>query len=208
MAIRFAYPAPPVGTQGIFELQNPFTTLPRERFICKANRRISDYISKNEDVWVDIYQANGLTENEYEDDRSRDLEIITLVNDGGFTLQVPVRFILSYPIQDGIPYRAIGFYVKLPPMPVGKDYGFYETALKDVTMAKLGVDCEIETQEASYTASIPPDAHLIEQAKRELAIGSNVSDFARIKELENDLQSAQGKIKQLEAYIIAINSGP
>lgn len=208
MAIRFVFPTPPVGTEGVFELQTPFTTLPNERFKCIANRRISDYISKNEDPWKDIYKAHGLTESEYEDDAKDDLEITTLVNGGGFTVEVPVRFILSYPIKDGVAYRRLGYYITLPPTPVSKDLTFYTNALKELTKSKLGVDCEITEQEASYTAAIPPNAHLIEDAKRKIVIGSNVTDYARIKVLENALAEAQGKIQQLEAFIIATNSGP
>lgn len=205
---RFHYPTPLVGSYGVFELSQPFETLPGELFQCVAVRRISAWIMNNDDPWDEVYLPKGLTEQEYEEHREIDLELVTLVNDRGFRVVVPANYVLKFPVQDGVPYRGVGIHVALPAFPIEQDLTFLTDAIKELVQAKAGVECETELIETSSVQMLDPIADEAETEKRQMAIGMNGSDYAKNQQLLQDLETARGKIQMLEAYILANFNGP
>lgn len=208
MAIRFISPTPLIGSTGVFELNTPFTTLPNERCQCVAIRRISSWISNNDDPWTEVYQPAKLSEAEYEDAKAIDLELVTLINDRGMRIVVPATYILKYPVQDGVPYRRMGIHIALPPMPEAQSLDFLEVALRETVMAMAGVRSDTRQIQTSAVQMISPDQHELVSMERDAAIGANVTDYAKNQKLMADLEAARGKIQQLEAYILATNNGP
>ena len=207
MSVRLQYPTPSPGVAGVFKLKTPFTTLPRERCECIAVRKLSEYIANNEDPWTDVYQPAGLEQSEYEADLARDLEIVTLITAKGYRILVPVSYVEAYPIQDGIPYRGVGIYFALPPMPVQQNLDFLATSMKEVVKSQVGVTCTSEFVETTAIQMVTVDQHLTEQTNRKVVIGTDSTFAAQVSRLQNDLLDAQGKIRQLELYIMQ-NLGP
>lgn len=202
MSVQLQFMAPSPGVTGVFQLKTPFTTLPRERCECIALRKLSEYIAENQDPWAEIYEPAGLQKSEYETDLARNLEIAVLVTTRGYRIQVPVSYVEGYPIQDGVPYHGVGIFMKLPPMPVQQNLDFLVNSMKEVIKSQAGVDATHEMVETTAVQMVDVNKHLTEQASRKVVIGSDTTFASQVSRLQNDLLDAQGKIRQLEDYII------
>ena len=193
---------PTIGSTGAFLLAIPFTTPEGERYTCMAIRKLGDYLAQNETPYELIYEPKGLTVSDYEADMAVNMEIISLQSEKGFWIHVPAKYITSYPITNGIPYRKVGFMVGLPPVPTDKDLTFLETQIANLVKDTLGVVPKIQLVEQSKVVLIPSvNADATETARQLLASGRN-TDYSRVRVLEQQLQDAFQKIQALEAWIL------
>lgn len=204
------YPIPPVGAEGVYSLLPPFTTPAKERFRCIGVRRISEYVANNEDPFADVYQPVGLSSSVFDEDAKSDMEIITLLSDRGLRILVPAHRIESYPAQDGISYVRMGVTITFPALPMAEaGLGPLQTRLKDVVTSTLGFDNVIvKPFVRKGVAKIPETDHDTIQTARDVIIAGRTTDYARVVELEAALVEANGKIAQLEAYILANQPPP
>jgi len=203
MAARYMYPTPPLGAIGVYSLLSPFSTQEGESFECIAVRRFSDYEVNSEDLWTDLYSPAGLTEDKYLEDKKLNLEIVTLMSERGYTLQVPVKYIQKYPLQDGVPYRRMGLHVSLPAMLLDQDLSAFKTRIEEAALDTLGVSVKFKEVETSRVRRFNPDESAVIQVQRQNTIGSNVTPYVKMRILQNQLQEATQKIQALEAYILA-----
>jgi hypothetical protein len=194
---------PTVGSSGFFELSAPFDTklLPGERYTCQAVRKISDYISNNEDVFATVYEANGLSSNEYDEDVVNDTFIISLQAAIGHWLYVPVRWVATFAITNGIPYRALVISAALPPLPATRDLSFLEQDIRNLIKDALGVDSITKLTETTRVSLISKEQHDLTQAARDLEASGRVTDRSRYMEASTRLTQALLKITELETYI-------
>lgn len=197
------YIVPTIGSKGYFVLQTPFDALiaPNVEYTCQAIRRISDYVADNRDVKVDIYDANNIAESIYEEDLDNDANIISLQGEMGQWVHVPERYISSYPIVNGVPYRAFGFSIGLPAMPANRDYSNVITGLKNLITQDLGVNCSVEMFEISKVTLVDSDKHNVKQAERGVVAGAPNTDYGRYMDALQKLTAAQQKVAALEAFI-------
>lgn len=194
---------PTIGSSGYFELSAPFDTklLPGEKYTCQAVRKISDYIANNEDVFTNIYEANGLTSNDYDLDVISDTYIISLQAAIGHWLYVPVRWVATYAITNGVPYRAVTIGVALPPIPVSRDLSFLEQDIRNLVKDALGVDSLTKLVETTRVSLISKEQHDLTQAGRDAEASGRVTDRSRYMETQTRLDQALLKIAELETYI-------
>lgn len=194
---------PNIGTSGYYELRTPYDTLivENERYTCKAVRKISDYLANNEDVKKDIYTKYTLGDTEYDIDAASDMPIVSLQSTKGHWLYVPAKYIITYPIANGIPYRSFAVGVSLPAMPANRDYSFIKTEISNLVTDVLGVTASIEFVETSRVTQIPSDKHTQVTADRQARMNGQATDRSRYKSLLTAHQTALDKIAALEAYI-------
>lgn len=194
---------PALGSSGTYELAAPYDTkvLPEEIYTCKGIRKLSEYISYNQDAKKTIYDYYGLTENDYENDIKEDMEIISLQNKTGVWLYVPARFILKYPIVNGIPYHQVALVCKLPAIETNKNLDFLRTDIGNLIRDYLGVDSIIDIVELSRVIAVTKEMSDIMTAERAIASSGRVTDRARYTQLLQNHNIALDKITQLETYI-------
>src|SRR5574343_92419 len=175
------YIIPNIGSLGYYNLISPFDTkvIPTERYRCQSLRKISDYLANNEDVKQIVYLDNGLTEVDYIQDAEVDMTIIGLQSAEGHWLYVPVRYVATYPIVNGIPYRSIMIGVSLPPLPLSRDLSSIETDITNLIRDVLGVTPVVKKIETSSVIQVEKSAHEVEEALRNTVSNGRTTDRSR-----------------------------
>ncbi len=193
---------PDVGLSGVFELNTPFDVkVPNKlKLTVKAIRKISDYLANSEDPKQTCYLDNGLTEDDYNDDAIVDMEIVSLQSGEGQWLYVPARYIITYPLTNGIPYRSIIVGVNLPQLPVDQDLSSMEIDLINVVKDHIGVTPTISIEETSRVIYVSTDKHEVTQSLRNLERNSK-SYKTRLTEANIVLNAQAAKIAELELFI-------
>lgn len=196
---------PTIGSSGYFQLSSPFDTviLPNERYTCQAVRRLSDYIANNENPKDDIYLANSIAESVYDDDLKTNSYIVSLQATNGHWVYVPARYIIGYPIVNGIPYRTMMIGVSLPALPANRDLTFLTTDIKNLVKDALGVDAVTKVVETSKVVLIDKVKHDLTQSTRAAAASGRLTDRSRYAASITTIAQLQQKIAILEAYIEA-----
>ena len=196
------YIIPFIGSRGFWDIRSPFQTNKGALYTCKAVRKLSDYISSNEDALDLVYKPKGLGENEYQKDLGEDMVIVCLQTDDGYWHYVPASYLITYPDPNGIPYQKRGIYINLPAMPVARDISFLEPELRDKILSTLGVQSSVDFVEASQVTLVPEEKHIATDVARQAKVEISGTQYSRIKELETANQELIKKLQQLEAYII------
>lgn len=194
---------PTIGSRGTYLFESPYDTkaLPEELYTCKAIRNISEYVSYNQDPKKLIYDYYGLTEVDFEEDLEADMEIVSLQNKEGVWLYVPARYILSYPIVNGIPYRQMAIVCKLPALKTELDLSILVTDMKNMISDYIGTDSDISLVETSRTIAVTrEESDALTIARNAIAVNST-TDRSRYTKLLNDYNDALYKIHELEEYI-------
>jgi len=194
---------PTIGSSGYFELRSPFDVLikPNERYTCQALRKLSDYLANNEKPKTDIYDKYTISEVDYDSDIAADMYVVSLQSEKGHWLYVPARYIIKYPIVNGIPYRSMMIALSLPPLPADRDLSFLETDMKNLVADTLGVVAESKVIETSRVVLVAKNKHDLKQAERSALSNGKVTDRSRYMSLVIDHNNALTKIAQLENYI-------
>jgi len=194
---------PTVGSSGYYQLRSPLDNLiiANQRYTCKAVRNISDYLANNEDIKADIYSKYSIPDTEYDQDILDDAYIVSLQSEEGHWIYIPARYIISYPITNGIPYRSIMVGISLPSLPVDRDLSFLETDIINLVSDSLGVVPVIRKVETSPVVLVSRERHDIVQAERDMLSAGRVTDRSRYIKTLQDLNVALDKIQQLEQYI-------
>lgn len=196
---------PTVGSSGYFELRTPFdqVILPNERYTCQAVRKLSDYLANNEDPKTEVYDANSIDEAEYDQDVQDDMYIISLQGETGQWVYVPARYVVKYPIVNGIPYRSMMIGVSLPPLPAERNLSHLSADITNLVKDSLGVDVQIDLMETSIVILVDKARHDLEQAQRDALANGRLTDRGRYISTQQQLDQALMKIQNLEAFIVA-----
>jgi hypothetical protein len=197
------YVIPTIGSSGYFELRPPLDTLIiiNERYTCQGLRKLSEYLANNEDPKTLFYNEYSLTQDDYDADILEDMVIASLQSEIGHWLYIPVRYIVNYPITNGIPYRTVMIGVSLPSLPVERDLTYLQTDIENLITDSLGVTPVIKIVETSRVVLVPRDKHDITQSNRTLLSNGRTTDRSRYASLLIDHQNALDKIGALERYI-------
>jgi len=111
---------PILNTKGTFVLEEPFNTLVKtaQIFTVTSIRSIQELEASNEEPYLTIYQAVGLTEADYKDDILKNIPIIVFATEGGEYFYVPADRLLSEPVSNGYAYRQMGLSIDLGYIPI------------------------------------------------------------------------------------------
>ena len=196
---------PDVGSTGAYELAAPFDALVVNsvEYTCKAIRRISDYLANNEDVKKDVYTANGVNENIYDEDLAEDAYIVSLQSRVGHWVYVPYRYIISYPSVNGIRYRTVMIGVSLPSMPVSQDFSAITEDIKALVTTRLGVGCVVKTVDTSKVVLIAKDTHETKAIERRVRTNGEYTYYATSVKLRKENDALRTKVAELEQFIKA-----
>jgi hypothetical protein len=201
---------PSVGMTGNFQLAAPFDQHVQEgeTYTCHAIRRIGDFLSLNEDPKEIIYDAYGLTEEDYENDQKANMLIVSLQSESSNWLYVPARFILSFPILNGVSYRTMMLSVCLGALPDNMDLSPLQTLVSDVVYDNIGVRPEMTPVAVTPPVLISREEHDTIVEGRLTRATQKRSYYSMYRELQITHQLALNKIQELETYIKAKHIEP
>lgn len=196
---------PTIGARGFYNLASPFDTKfsANEMYTCQAIRRIGDYLALNEDPYTNVYLDNGLTEADFDSDQQENMYIVSLQSDKGQWLYVPARFILSYPIMNGIPYQTMMLGVGLGAIPAEMDLSALQNLVSDVIFDNLGIRPQISPVVLSKQKLIARADHEQIQAARLAQATQKKSFYSRYRDMVTLYDKALTKLAALENYIKA-----
>jgi hypothetical protein len=194
---------PTIGSAGSFKLLAPFDKMITDgvKYTCQAIRTLNDYLANNENPKTDIYDNYKIPETDYDKDLQENMHIVSLQSDIGHWLYVPARYIATYPLVNGIPYRSFAMVISLPSFPVDRDLKFLETEVSNLCKDTLGVSPQSKFVETSRIVLVSADKHNVTTAERNSIIQNKGTDRAKYSDLLHKHNQALIKITELEKYI-------
>lgn len=194
---------PTVGSEGYYTVLPPFDTIlvPNILYTCQAVRRLNDYLANNENPKEKIYTRYGLGDNVYTDDLKNDMFIVSLQAGVGQWIYIPARYILGYPVSNGVKYHDVMLGVNLGSIPVDLDLSVVKTAVSNAVHDTLGITPTIADVEISKTIIVTHEQHKSIMDVRLGHMTLYLSDRAKVDKGQTDIESLQYKITQLEEYI-------
>lgn len=194
---------PTIGARGFYNLATPFDSKfsPNEMYTCQAIRRIGDYLAMNEDPFTNVYEYNGLTQVDFDADQQENMYIVSLQSDKGQWLYVPARYILSYPIMNGIPYQSTMIGVALGAIPADMDLTALQNLISDVVFDNLGIRPQMSPVVLSKQKLISRTNHEQIQTARLAQATQKKSFYSRYRDMVTLYNKAVVKLTALEEYI-------
>lgn len=170
---------PTIGERGFYDIANPFRLEANTIATCKSIRKISELLSSGVDVLADYYVDNGLDETLFEEHQVKDIEIVSLLTDGGRWVTFPVTYLRGYPNMNGVPYQVRYMVIPLPPFPLDQSFDHAVSQLKDVVKDSLGVDTEVKVVTQSDVSLVETSKHT-ETKTRRLLNSKGTTTFAQM----------------------------
>ena len=196
---------PTLGSSGTYTLLPPFHALvgANERYTCQSTRTLSECLANNETPKDSIYIKAGLTEEQYLADVTANEIIVGLQSDIGHWLYIPAKYISSYPVSNGIPYRSMAIGISLPSIEASRDYSFLVADLRNLITDKLGVDCVIRFTETSRVSLVPVELHQTKKMERAIITDGKLADRSNYTSLAIENERLRTLVIALEEHIVA-----
>lgn len=196
---------PTLGSSGTYTLLPPFHALvgANERYTCQSTRTLSECLANNETPKDDIYIKAGLSEEQYLRDVTANEIIVGLQSDVGHWLYIPAKYIGSYPVANGIPYRSMAIGISLPAIEATRDYSFLVADLRNLISDRLGVDCTIRFTETSRVSLVPAEVHAVKKMERAIITDGKITDRSQFTKLAIENERLREIIAALEDHIVA-----
>lgn len=192
-----------VGMKGTVLATAPFDTLinPRQIYQCIGVETIDGLIAKGQEPYADVYEPNGIDEDQFNLDSDAGVRIITFQGGTGQLVSIPELYIDSLPDANGVPYRCVMLGISLSAIPNEMDITDLKTELGDLIYNYLGVRSTIKELAYGDPAIFSIAEHDAIEAARQNNITNNVSSRLRVTQLQTMLQDMTLKVQALEQYI-------
>ena len=197
------YVVPQIGSRGYYTLNDPLSSLVETNvpYTCQSIRTLNDYAGSGEDAATTIYLNQGLTQADYDSDLAESMKIAGLQSDTGIWVYIPVKYLKTYPIQNGIGYRTMMLGVNLGAIPTESDLDPVMSAIQNTVYDYYGLKPLINPVQLSKEVMLSKeDSDRIETA-RKVGISMNMSESARVLVLQQQNAELLKKISALEDYI-------
>lgn len=199
---------PPIGISGLFTLRTPFTTAENTFYTVTAIRKFSEIISRGQDPVQMVYAPVGLGTEEYSADYHAEAAVICLKSTTGELIYVPDTYIESYPDQGGVPYSRMILSASLGMFPEFRSVDDIKQAVISALEAKTGITPEVFVSRAPTTNYVSDEQHESLTQARLNAITTNETDAAKIIRLNDQVQTLQNKINELNLVIESLTTNP
>lgn len=195
---------PTIGARGLYELDKPFDSQlePNSEYTTQSIRYISEYISRNEDPYSDIYEPLQISRDIYLEDLKEGNPIVGLQSAKGVWLYVPARYILSWPSVNGVRYIKAMITADIGPFPADRDFS---PLLEDIQLYikhKIGITPKVDLVAISKPILVSFEQHERVTSARNNIVTDDRTSYCRMKTLTEENISHRQKIKALEEYIL------
>ena len=192
---------PPIDTKGRYTLKLPFVAQVNILYSCASIREFIDLENQGIDVYTTYYQPHGLDVTDYQQDRTNNEAIITLVSDTLAPIYVPSSYILTYPDLSYHNYQHVVLSASLGPLPDSIDLTFVRNQMATVISDVVGVMPEVHVSVVGLDGVITPAQHESLEAAREAAITNRTTDRARLLQEQQKVAELETKIRALEELL-------
>jgi hypothetical protein len=195
---------PNVGMRGAIKCSAPFDTKVVDGAIyeCIGIESISGMVASEQDPMVDIYQANGLLETNFDQDVNDGVKVIAFQSYDGELLKIPNRYLLGLPDPSGIVYSLTMLGIALSALPDTVDLGPLCTDMAELVKRRIGVESRVEVMTYGPQTLISPEDHAVLNTVRQNNMMSQASYLRQIETLQAQLSALQLKNASLEQYIL------
>ena len=199
---------PTIGAKGQYELSFPFENDidPEAEYTCQSIRYLSEYISRKEDPFEEIYSPKNIPQETFLEDLKDANPIVGLQSAKGIWVYVPARYIVSWPSVDGVRYIKAMMTVDMGPYPADKDFTTLMTDTAEFVKGRIGVTPKVELVAVSRPVMVSFEQHDRVMQARANRITDDSSHYSKMKKLELANQSLLQKVRALEQYILTHES--
>lgn len=194
---------PNVGDSGKFSLLPPFSQYitPDAIYTCRSVRTINDIVAAGEAVYEKYYKPAGVADVKFKSDAIQNVCIIGLQAGTGEWVYVPDSFISEAPTSNGVKYIPVVIGANLGVIPADLKLDTVMKTISEVIKSSLGIDSEVKPVIVAQPALISQDDHVRINNIRQSNITNKKTDYLRVIELTNLVNTQQKQIKALEDYI-------
>lgn len=192
-----------VGMKGVVNATAPFNTLinPRQIYECIGVETIDGLIAKGFEPYEDIYEPNGIDEDQFNTDSDAGVRIVTFQASTGQIVEIPETHISGLPDANGIPYRCVMLGISLSAVPDSMDLTDLKTEVGDLIFNHIGVRSEIKEVTYGEPVILSVAEHDAVEAARVNNVTNNVSSRLRANQLQSTVDALTVKVQMLEQYI-------
>ncbi len=194
---------PSIGLSGIYTAVAPFILSEEFTYKCIAIRRFLDVEKEDILVFETYYQPKDLDNSIYAEDEANDVCIITLQRSDGLLFYIPDSFLASIPLQVGLNYVRLSLMIDCGIVREGLDITFVENQI--ISLVKQVVNpptVEVSRILLPVKNSIAVVDQDTLEATRVANVNMSKTDYARMKELETQLNAARQIIESQNQKLI------
>jgi len=179
---------PSIGMTGVWTLKSPLESYLDDSIIyeCKSIQYLKDMMDRKIDVYTDVYQILGLTQDDLDRDLSADVYIVTLLGDGDIWTHIPTSYIAVFPNANGIAYKQVTIGIGLPGLPHDTDYDTVIAEMSEMFTNMLGVEANISIIPVGSQYLVTEEAHDALMLDRRSLMEFKYTHRARIAQLEEE----------------------
>lgn len=196
---------PPIGASGIYKLASPFSVKLQSgmSYRCEAVRRVIDFQELGVDVYEEFYLPENLSREQYEQDVSNQVAIVSLVASSGHFVHVPSTYILAYPDISGVPYTVMVLGLELGAIPNYMDLTGLKVAITELVRDTIGVTSQCREVVISAVQKLSQSDHDALENARRSAITNSQTSRAKALTLQQQFNALQQQYSDLQAYVRA-----
>ena len=192
---------PPIGTQGVYGLKAPFTTVPNTVYTCAAIRYFVDLENLGVNIYTAYYQPFGLETTQVDTDRRGTVAVITLVSDTAAPIYVPSSYVVSYPDLTHRDYHHVVLSASLGPLPDYIDLSFVQASMAALISDTIGLEPQVHISVAPLTDSVSPEQHEFLEVARQAAIVNRTTPRAQVLELQQTKTQLEQRLAIMELIL-------
>ncbi|QXO09654.1 hypothetical protein pEaSNUABM11_00230 [Erwinia phage pEa_SNUABM_11] len=194
---------PPINTEGVFKINNPFVLSQDVMFRVDAISNFTDLQRRNIDPYATYYQPAGVSNSDYLDDANAGASIITFKSNDGQVVYIPDTYIETYPGAAGVSYVRNVLVWDCGPVPDYVDIAALNADAQAVLEKGLGVTINGQVTTLAYEGVISDEDHVRMEAERKAKIRETTPLSEQVADLTARNTELQTLVDRLTAIVAA-----
>lgn len=187
---------PRVGLKGQYTFSGPFETYTGYDMEVIADKSFDYYATRGRDILSEIYEANEISEETYNQHRTVGVRIITLRYHGKLVVDIPSIYIIGIPDED-VNFKWFQFVVSLGILPKDIDLTRVKETVEEVLLEEMGITTEVLLSSSELLDKVTIEDLEINELARKNAI-QNASTYLKDKMLlEQQVEDLRGQVDHL-----------
>jgi PKD repeat protein len=194
---------PALNSTGLFTVNAPFTISSDILYTCKAINSYAALVAAGVNVYAIYYEANGLTQQQYQADYNAGANIVTLMSTTAASVLLPDTYITSVPNSGNVAYVEFIATLNLGPLPQATSLALLQQQLADAASNVIGVTPTVVIFTQPTTDVMSQEQAAAAEAARQSAITNRTSDYAAYLKLQQQYATLQANYTTLSQLAIA-----
>lgn len=170
---------PRVGLKGQFTFSGPFETHTNTEMEVIADKTFGYYATRGRDIQTEVYTANDIPPQTFEEHRTIGVRIITLRYHQTSIIDIPSIYITGIP-DDVLGYKWFQMIASLGILPEGIDLTRVQESVEEVLLERMGITTEVLLSVSDVTDKMSvEDLETMEQVRKNAI--ANTSTYLKDK---------------------------